>query len=118
MASRMFDAISIFCGIIAGLQRPSPSGARNRSVAMSCDAKSELSKRTSRLAGRAAASTGGMNWPWAITQNRVSTNSCTHHACQRSSVRLGTRIHSVSCFSRQSLRPARKALARTTVAAR
>ena len=118
MAGRMFDAISIFCGIIAGLQRPSPSGARNRSVAVSCDAKSELSKRASRLAGKAATSTGGMNWPWAITQNRVSTNSCTHHACQRSSVRLGTPIHSVSCFTRQSLRPARKALARTTVAAR
>jgi hypothetical protein len=92
--SRMFDAISIFCRIIAAAA--SPGGARSHSVAMSGDAKPELSKRTSRLAGRAAASTGGMNWPWAIIKNRVSTNSCTFHACQRCSARLGRWIHSVT----------------------
>jgi hypothetical protein len=54
MASPMFDAISIFCGAMAGLQRPSPSGARKRSAATSCEGRSGPSKRSSKLAGRVA----------------------------------------------------------------
>jgi hypothetical protein len=96
MVSRMFDAISIFCGVMAGLQRPSPSGARNRSAATSCDGRSGPVKHSTKLAGRVAAAGGGMNCPRAVAQNRVSTNSSSHHDLQRSSVRLGTRIHSVS----------------------
>jgi hypothetical protein len=118
MVSRRFDAISIFCGMMAGLQRPSPSGARNRSAAMSCDGRSGPLKHSSKLAGRVAVAGGGMNCPRAVTQNRVSTNSSSHHALQRSSVRLGTRIHSVSWLTHHPVRPARKALARTTVTAR
>jgi hypothetical protein len=118
MVSRMFDAISIFCGVMAGLQRPSPSGAKNRSAATSCDGRSGPLKHSSKLAGRVAAAGGGMNCPRAATQNRLSTNSSSHHALQRSSVRLGTRIHSVSWLTRQSVRPVRTALASTTVTAR
>jgi hypothetical protein len=35
-----------------------------------------------------------MNCLRALIQNQVSTNSSSHHAVQRSGVRLGTRIHS------------------------
>jgi hypothetical protein len=33
MVSRMFDAISIFCGVMTDLQRRSPSGARKHRAA-------------------------------------------------------------------------------------
>lgn len=118
MVSPMFDAISIFCGVMAGLQWPSPSGARNCSAATSCDGRSGPLKHSSKLAGRVAGAGGGMNCPRAVTQNRVSTNSSSHHVLQRSTVRLGTRIHSVSRLTRQSVRPVRTALARSTVTAR
>jgi len=61
---------------------------------------------------------GGMNRPRSVIQKRVSTNSSSHHDLQRSSVRLGIRIHLVSWLTRQSVRPARTAPARTTTAAR
>jgi hypothetical protein len=101
MVRRIFDAISIFRGIKKRLQRPSPRGARKYSAAVSCEGRSGPSKRSSRLAGRASDASGGMNRARRVTQNRVSTNSSSHHALQRSSVRLETRTHSASWLTRR-----------------
>ena len=82
------------------------------------ESRSGASKCSKKLAGKAAAATGGMNFARAIFQKAVSTKSCRHQARQRSIVRLGAPSHSVSWPARRSVRPERKALANTTMAAR
>jgi hypothetical protein len=84
-------------------------GEETQGTATSCCDRSEPQKHSSKLAGSAVVSTGGMTWARAFYQNRPSTKSLSHEVRQRSSVASAHQlIKRVSCRARRSLSPLRR----------